>query len=545
VLIPTEAEELTAEFPAYGVKILSSASKIKVERLPDAEVHHGIRLQAVLDTAVDGIVLIDANGSVLSFNPACERLFGYAPDEVIGRNVKMLMPPVYSDNHDQYLANYRRTANRKIIGIGREVFGQRKDGSIFPMYLSVGEARQEQLSIFVGIISDLSARRETEERLRRSQRMEAIGQLTGGIAHDFNNLLAIVSGNLELLLELPDLRPDVRELSSEAMKASERGAELVRRLLAFARKQQLEPRAINLNERLPEIVQLLGRTLGEAVQIRTLGADDLWDALADPTQVDDALVNLAINARDAMPEGGTLSIETANILLDEDYAEQHVDVTSGEYVMLAVTDTGLGMTAEVAARALEPFFTTKPAGRGTGLGLSQVYGFVKQSGGHVTIYSEQGRGTTVKLFLPRSAPNSIGLTIDRDKSELPAHGTETILVVEDNPDVRRLVRRQLTELGYKIHEATNGPEALKLLRSSLSLDLMFTDIVMPEGMTGYELAAVARESRPSLKILFTSGYTAIGAGQDSDSRAGGPLLSKPYRKRDLAHFIRVALDETV
>jgi PAS domain S-box-containing protein len=338
----------------------------------------------VLDTAVDGIVLIDVEGSILSFNPACERLFGYAPNDVIGRNVKMLMPPVYSDNHDRYLGNYKRTGERKIIGIGREVFGQRKDGSIFPMYLSVGEARQERVSIFVGIISDLSARRETEERLRRSQRMEAIGQLTGGIAHDFNNLLAIVSGNLELLLELSDARADVRELASEAMKASDRGAELVRRLLAFARKQQLEPRAINLNERLPEIVQLLGRTLGEAVQIRTLGADDLWDALADPTQVDDALVNLAINARDAMTEGGVLTIETANVFLDEGYAGQHIDVSAGEYVMLAVTDTGVGM--------------------------------------HVTIYSEPGLGTTVKMFLPRSAPSSTGWNGERDKSGLPPHG---------------------------------------------------------------------------------------------------------------------------
>jgi PAS domain S-box-containing protein len=499
----------------------------------------------VLDTAVDGIVLIDVKGSILSFNPACERLFGYAPNDVIGRNVKMLMPPVYSDNHDRYLGNYKRTGERKIIGIGREVFGQRKDGSIFPMYLSVGEARQERVSIFVGIISDLSARRETEERLRRSQRMEAIGQLTGGIAHDFNNLLAIVSGNLELLLELSDARADVRELASEAMKASDRGAELVRRLLAFARKQQLEPRAINLNERLPEIVQLLGRTLGEAVQIRTLGADDLWDALADPTQVDDALVNLAINARDAMTEGGVLTIETANVFLDEGYAGQHIDVSAGEYVMLAVTDTGVGMNAEIAARALEPFFTTKPAGRGTGLGLSQVYGFVKQSGGHVTIYSEPGLGTTVKMFLPRSAPSSTGWNGERDKSGLPPHGNETILVVEDNPDVRRLVRLQLTELGYTIHEAGNGPEALKMLRSPLSVDLMFTDVVMPEGMTGYELAALARECRPGLKIMFTSGYTAIGAGQDAESRTAGPLLSKPYRKRDLAHFIRSALDETV
>ena len=508
-----------------------------------ADMHHGIRFQALLDTAVDGIMLIDAQGTVLTCNAACERLFGYTSDEVIGRNVKMLMPPVYADRHDEYLANYRRTREPKIIGVGREVFGQHKEGHVFPIYLSVGEAKQENESIFVGIISDLSERRDTEERLRRAQRMEAIGQLTGGIAHDFNNLLAIVSGNLELLMELPTASAEVRDLAIEAMRASDRGAELVRRLLAFARKQQLESRAINLHERLPEIVQLLGRTLGEAVRIRTFAARDLWDALADPTQVDDAVVNLAINARDAMPDGGVLSIETGNVLLDEEYAANHIDVTSGDYVMLAVTDTGTGMTPEVAARALEPFFTTKPAGRGTGLGLSQVYGFVKQSGGHISIYSEPGRGTTVKLFLPRSAPSATEWQRDRIRSGAPPHGTEAILVVEDNPDVRRLVRRQLSELGYTVHEAGSGPEALKILRSALPLDLMFTDIVMPEGMTGYDLAGAARECRPGLRILFTSGYTAIGAGQDLDSRGGGPLLSKPYRKRELAHFVRAALDE--
>jgi PAS domain S-box-containing protein len=499
----------------------------------------------VLDTAVDGVILIDASGSIISFNPACERLFGYGPSEVIGRNVKMLMPPIYADNHDRYLGNYRRTGERKIIGIGREVLGQRKDGSVFPMNLSVGEARQEDKSIFVGIISDLTERRQTEEQLRRSQRMEAIGQLTGGIAHDFNNLLAIVGGNLELLLELPDLGTDARELATEAMDASQRGAEMVRRLLAFARKQQLEPRPINLNERLPSIVQLLRRTLGEPVQIETLSAGDLWAAQADPTLVDDAIVNLAINARDAMPGGGTLTIETANIFLGDEYAEQHVDVTSGEYVMLAVSDTGTGMSPETAARALEPFFTTKPAGQGTGLGLSQVYGFVKQSGGHVSIYSEPGFGTTVKLFLPRSVIDSQSGTRGRDRSAAPARGNETILIVEDNPDVRKLVRRQLTELGYRVHEAGNGPEALQLLRSGFELDLMFTDVVMPEGMTGYELARLARDDRPSLKVLFTSGYTAIGAAQEEGPRNGGPLLSKPYRKRDLAHFIRAALDEEV
>ena len=509
-----------------------------------SDTHHGIRLQAVLDTAVDGIILIDAKGTVITVNPACHSLFGYEATEVIGRNVKMLMPPVYSENHDSYLANYQSTHEPMIIGIGREVLGQRKNGEIFPMYLSVGEAKQETESIFVGIISDLTERRATEDRLRRSQRMEAIGQLTGGIAHDFNNLLAIILGNLELMLEQPGLPLDARELAMEVTAAGERGAELVRRLLAFARKQQLEPRAINLNERLPETVQLLKRTLGEAVQIITHAASDLWDALADPTQVDDAVVNLAINARDAMPDGGVLIIETANVVLDEDYAQEHVDVAAGEYVMLAVSDSGTGMSPEVAARALEPFFTTKAAGRGTGLGLSQVYGFVKQSGGYVGIDSEPGRGTTVKLYLPRSSPSALlAAAAKRDQSGLPPRGTETILVVEDNPDVRRLVRRQLIELGYTVHGASHGPEALSMLQSDLSLDLMFTDVIMPEGITGYELARLAREIRPGLKVLFTSGYTAVGAGDDNDNRSCGPLLSKPYRKRDLAHFVRAALDE--
>ena len=507
------------------------------------EVHRGIRLQAVLDTAVDGIILIDSKGKILTVNAACHHLFGYQASELIGRNVKMLMPPIYSEKHDDYLGNYRRTHEPKIIGIGREVLGQRKDGEVFPMYLSVGEAKREPNSIFVGIISDLTERRTNEDRLRRSQRMEAIGQLTGGIAHDFNNLLAIILGNLELMQELASLPLDARELAMEAMGAGERGAELVRRLLAFARKQQLEPRAINLNERLPEIVHLLKRTLGEAVQVSTHSAPELWDALADPTQVDDAVVNLAINARDAMPDGGMLIIETANVFLDQDYADGHIDVVAGEYVMLAVSDTGMGMSSEVAARALEPFFTTKPAGQGTGLGLSQVYGFVKQSGGHVSIYSEPTRGTTIKLYLPRTNPSAEATAAQRDKTGCPPRGSETLLVVEDNPEVRRLVTRQLTELGYTVHEAGHGPEALKMLQSDLRLDLMFTDIIMPEGMTGYELAGAARECRPGIKVLFTSGYTAIGAGHENDSRVGGPLLSKPYRKRDLAHFVRAALDD--
>ena len=455
----------------------------------------------------------------------------------------MLMPPKFADNHDDYIANYLRTGERKIIGIGREVSGRRKDGEVFPMYLSVGEAKEDGEPIFVGVIHDLTHQQATEDRLRRAQRMEAIGQLTGGIAHDFNNLLAIILGNLELALEDGGAQDGVRDLIGEAHGASERGAELVRQLLAFARKQQLEPRAINLNERLPEIVLMLQRTLGEAIRVRTHEGDDLWDALVDPSQVDVSLVNLAINARDAMPNGGVLTIETANVYLDDDWHAQHTDVAAGAYVMLAVSDTGVGMTREVAAQALEPFFTTKPAGAGTGLGLSQVYGFIKQSGGQLGIYSEPGEGTTVKLYFPRAPASAARAEHRWDRTAQMPKGTESILVVEDNPEVRRLVRRQLTELGYTVHEASHGPEALAMAQSGVPLDLMFTDIVMPEGMNGYELADRVRECRPGLKVLFTSGYTAIGAGQENDSRAGGSLLSKPYRKRDLANLVRGTLDD--
>ena len=504
---------------------------------------HGIQLLALLETAVDGIVIMDECGSVIVFNPACERLFGYSANEVIGRNVKMLMPPIYADEHDQYLKKYKESREPKIIGIGREVFAKRKNGTTFPVHLSVGEAVQDGEAIYVGILSDLTKIRETEERLQRSQRLEAIGQLTGGIAHDFNNLLAIILGNLELIMDAPEASEKIRNFAQDAMGASERGADLVRRLLAFARKQRLEPRTLNLNERLPELVQILRRTIGESISIQIRAAANLWEALADPTQVDDAIINLSINARDAMPAGGQLIIETSNVILDDSYAQEHIDLTSGEYVLLAVTDTGIGMSPDLVERALEPFFTTKPEGKGTGLGLSQVYGFMKQSGGHVSIYSEVGHGTTVKLYLPRSIPTARSVVHEQSASDLPPRGSERILVVEDNDDIRRLVWRQLVELGYDVHAVANGLEALDYMRSPMELDLLFTDVVMPDGMTGYELAADARGIRPKLRIAFTSGYTALGKSQEIYGEAEGLLLSKPYRKLELARFIRSALDQ--
>jgi CheY-like chemotaxis protein len=302
--------------------------------------------------------------------------------------------------------------------------------------------------------------------------------------------------------------------------------------------QHLEPEAVDLNARLPDLITLLERSLGERVHFRVKPAKHLWPAIVDPTQVDDAIVNLAINARDAMPDGGTLTIETQNVTLDEDYAAHHVEVVPGDYVMLAVSDTGTGMAPEVIARAFEPFFTTKSEGQGTGLGLSQVFGWVKQSGGHIKIYSELGHGTTIKLYLPRAEAQSASKE-QQPEIRIPT-GDETILVVEDNPNVRKTVIRQLHDLGYRTIEADSGVAAMEVVRNGTQFDLLLTDVVMPGGMTGYQLAQQARAERPGLKVLFTSGYTELAAARDVD--LSHQLLSKPYRKQDLGQAVRTVLD---
>jgi CheY-like chemotaxis protein len=333
---------------------------------------------------------------------------------------------------------------------------------------------------------------------------------------------------------------DAAEMADDVLDAAGRGAELVRRLLAFARMQHLDPEPVDLNARLPNILGLLQRALGENVNVRVKPAKRLWPAIVDPTQVDDALVNLAINARDAMAGGGTLTIETQNVSLDDDYAAHHVEVSPGDYVMLAVSDTGCGMPPDVIARAFEPFFTTKEEGRGTGLGLSQVFGWIKQSGGHIKVYSEVGHGTTIKLYLPRSKARSIDKDAEPDIST--PKGDETILVVEDNPNVRKTVIRQLHDLGYMTVEADSGARALHLVKDGLGFELLLTDVVMPGGITGYQLADELRTGRPELKVLFTSGYTDLAAASNHSARKD-PLLSKPYRKQDLGRAVRAVLDE--
>ncbi len=500
------------------------------------------RLEAVVNTAVDGVILIDADGTVRMFNPACEKLFGYAAGEVVGQNVKILMPTPFHEQHDGYLANYHRTGERKIIGIGREVLGLRKDGTTFPMDLSVGEARQEGGSMFVGVIHDLTERKRTEEQLVQAQKMEAVGQLSGGIAHDFNNLLTVIIGNAEFLNSTLKARPDLKKMAEHIVLAGERGAELTQRLLAFSRRQTLQPTMLDCNAMIEVLHKLLRRTLREDIEIRSMLDPALEAAFADAAQLESAVLNLALNAQDAMPEGGTLTIHTANVPLDAEYRAHHPEVPEGQYVVIAVTDDGQGMAPEVLERVFEPFFTTKDVGKGSGLGLSMVYGFVKQSNGHVSIYSEPGLGTTVRLYLP-AAPGA-------ERTGEPAAaveprsvgGRETVLVAEDDPFVRSYAIACLTGLGYRAIAAANGHAALEELGKGTQVDLLFTDIVMPGGVNGWDLATRAKAMRPGLRILFTSGYaveTLVSRGRAAEGIA---LLNKPYRQAELARRLREVLD---
>ena len=538
---PFELRQVQAALEEEELKSRDSAQLLHQFRESQRALRESMtRLTAVVETAVDGFILIDANGGILLFNPACERLFGYRTAEVMNQNVKLLMPPEYSLHHDSYLQNFLQTRQRKIIGIGREVTGLRKDGSTFPMELSVGEAKQDGESIFVGIIHDLTARKLTEQQLQQAQKMEVVGQLSGGIAHDFNNLLTVIVGNAEHLSEQLKSRQDLRRFADDICQSGERGAELTQRLLAFSRRQLLQPMAIDCHQLLDSMHQLLRRTLRENIEIRTAFSPEVILAFADRAQLESAVLNLALNAQDAMPAGGHLTVSTELASLDDDYRGLHPEVDPGEYAMIAVTDDGEGMTADVAARAFEPFYTTKEVGKGSGLGLSMVYGFVKQSNGHVSIYSEPGLGTTVRIYLPHAASSARSQQI-HERDEPAPKGHETILIAEDDPFVRSSVILRVQALGYSVVSAVNGTDALQKLRSNPDIDLLFTDIVMPGGMSGWELADLARQVRPGLPILFSSGYALEALIEQGRAHAQSIILTKPYRKTELARRLREAL----
>ena len=386
--------------------------------------------------------------------------------------------------------------------------------------------------------------REAQDALRQSQKMETVGQLTGGIAHDFNNLLQIVSGNLDILCRrMPNEAAPLRRYAERAMLGAERAATLTQRLLAFSRRQPLAPKPTDVNRLLPSMSELLHRTLGETIEVEAVLPPRIWLVETDQNQLENAILNIAINARDAMPDGGKLTLETKNTHLDESYAEQNPGVIPGQYVVICISDTGIGMDAETAARAVEPFFTTKEVGKGTGLGLSMVYGFIKQSGGHLKIYSEPGEGTTVNIYLPRLVGHA-AVSEEKEQLATPVGGeAETILVCEDDEDVRAYSAEVLRELGYRVLEAGNGAEALAHLRNgNPKVDLLFTDVVLPGGMTGAELAREAARVDPTLKILFTTGYARNAIVHHGRLDPGVQLLTKPFSYTDLAGRIREILD---
>ena len=410
---------------------------------------------------------------------------------------------------------------------------------------SIGEAVRDASGKIVrlqGAFQDISERVALEEQLRQSQRLESLGQLTGGVAHDFNNLLTVILGNAEMLGEELEGSAALQPLANVIVEAAQRGAHLTQRLLAFARRQALEPRVVDVNQLVAHLDALVRRTLGHHIAIAIEPGAAVWPALVDPTQLDDALLNLCLNARDAMPQGGQLTIRTANVRPADCAQRRPTALGDGDYVMLAVTDTGTGIAPEHLARVFEPFFTTKEKGKGTGLGLAMTYGFAKQSGGHVEIESQPGRGTTVRLYLPRGSgiPDQPAAGLAPQVPVQRAGTSHTIMLVEDDVLVRRYARDQLLAIGYAVLEAGSGPEALALLERHESVDLLFTDVAMPD-MSGRELADLARKKRPGLRVLYTSGYAQEAIVHDGRLDAGVQLLAKPYRREELARQVGTAL----
>ncbi|GAA0731526.1 histidine kinase famiy protein [Sphingomonas japonica] len=473
-------------------------------------------------------------------NAAFVQMTGYDINDLLGRNCRFLQG---ADTDPTAVGQIREAvANRSQVAV--EIINYKKDGSAFwnALYIAPVFSNDGDLVYFFASQLDVSRRRDAEEALRQAQKMEAVGQLTGGIAHDFNNMLTVVLGNLDGVLEQETLSERGRKRITRAIEGGRRAEQLTQQLLAFARKQRLEGRPTNLNGLIASLREFLARTLGSNFEIETRFAGDLWTCKVDPVQTEVALLNILINARDAMADGGRVVIETANRYLSEDDARSHGDVRPGSYVTLSITDNGEGIPADVMPRVLEPFFTTKDVGKGSGMGLSMVYGFMRQTGGYVRIYSEVGVGTTVRLYFPALEGTQADAPT-KTKTAAVRGGSESVLVVEDNPDVRELATGILTDFGYRVTAAEDGAQALEILEGAQRFDLLFTDLVMPGGINGVTLARAARESQPRLKILLTTGYAEAGLASDVPDLTGEfELINKPYRRSDLAQKVRRILD---
>jgi PAS domain S-box-containing protein len=505
------------------------------KNLESAERQAKEALTAIINTSPVAIICLNLDRTVLLWSRAAEEIFGYTTEETVGRPYPLVPPGGDVEFFD--------LIDRAIAGeVLRDirVKRQRKDGTVVEVSFEGAAIMDDgKVKALAYALTDITERNKMEQQLRQSQKLDAIGQLTGGIAHDFNNMLSVITGTIDILAAGVADRPDLASIARLIGEAAERGAALTGHLLAFARKQPLQPRITEIRQVLMEAINLLRPTLGEQIEIDWQLRDDAWPAMVDPAQLVTAILNLAVNARDVMPEGGKLTIETSNVRFDESDLGGALDVTPGSYVMIAVSDTGPGIPDAIKDKVFEPFFTTKGVGKGTGLGLSMVYGFVKQSGGHIRLYSEENQGTTFKIYLPRAGAASSDAETQAEAA--PGGGSECILVVEDDSTVLSSVLVQLSNLGYATITAANAQEALDIIDRGTAFDLLFTDMVMPGPLNGRRLAEEARRRRPDIKVLFTSGYTEDASIRHGRLEPGVLLLVKPYRKADLARMIRVAL----
>lgn len=526
------------------------------------------QLSTILAIAADAIISLNDNMRIVVFNEGAASIFGYTQQEIIGQPLDLLIPERFRANHHTHVASFAAApVPARRMGERQEIYAKRKDGTEFPAEASIAKHEINGRRVFMVVLRDVTERRKAEAALARAnaelenrvaertreleaeivrreaahaslvqaQRMEAFGQLTGGIAHDFNNLLTIVTGNLELLADSTETAAS-RTLLKRAADAADMGAALTKRMLTFARRRRLSPQALDVNDLVLGLMEILNRSIGAPITLTTILAGNAWKVRVDPSELENAILNLAINARDAMPDGGELIVETRNVPGGE------LPVDGGrDYVLLSVTDTGHGMAPEVLERAFEPFFTTKEPGRGTGLGLSTLYGFAEQSGGHATIDSTLGTGTTVRLYLPRADVDTIRKVGEKTEAIPLADNSETVLVVEDNPDVRELTLQRVEGLGYVALEADSGPAAMRILESGAHVNLVLTDIVMAGGMSGYDLARWIAAHAPAVKVVLTTGYAAEEARHDPTAAEAAPILRKPYKRLDLALALRDAL----
>ncbi|HXO68352.1 MAG TPA: PAS domain S-box protein, partial [Bradyrhizobium sp.] len=527
-------------FIGFGKIVRDTTDKrLAYEAVVDSERRFRLLVQGVTDYS---IFMLSPEGHVTNWNLGAARIKGYQADEIVGAHFSRF----YTAEDAAEGLPARSLATAAVEGrFETEGWRVRKDGSRFWANVVIDAIRDEegQLVGFVKITRDVTERKNAHEELEKaraallqSQKMEALGKLTGGVAHDFNNVLQVLRGNLELLEGRHGRDAWTKERLGKAIEAVEHGANLASQLLAFGRRQALQPIVVNLAVMLRGMDDMLRRALGEIIHVETVISGGLWNTLVDPNHLENVVLNLAINARDAMPEGGKLTLELSNAMLDDHYSALDADVREGQYVLLAITDTGTGMPADVLERAFEPFFTTKPEGQGTGLGLSMAYGFIKQSGGHIRIYSEPAHGTIVKIYLPRSLESAVDL--EPVQPLALTGGSETILVVEDDRRVQATVVETLRQLGYAVLKANDAQSALAIVQSGAHIDLLFTDIVMPGTMRSTELAKLATRALPHLKVLYTSGYTQNAIVHGGRLDAGVHLLSKPYSREQLASKIR-------